>query len=46
MLLQYRGYKIFWAGLSEQATRLLAFFFLEVIGVLAYIPVAVFTTDY
>jgi hypothetical protein len=46
LLLQYRGYKIFGAGLGEQATRLLAFVFLEVIWVLACIPVVVFTTGY
>jgi hypothetical protein len=46
LFLQNRGYKIFGAGLGEQATRLLAFVFLEVIWVLACIPVVVFTTGY
>jgi hypothetical protein len=42
-LLQDRGYQVFRALLGKQALRLLALFRVEVIRVLAKIPVPVFT---
>ena len=43
--LQYWGNQIFWALLSKQALRLLTFLCMEVVRVLAFIPIPVFTAS-
>jgi hypothetical protein len=44
-LLQNRGYQVFRALLGKQALRLLTFFSMEVIRVLALVPIAVFAAN-